>query len=445
MGVYTVQRQTGTQVYISYTPRGEARVRQAVEFVENAPAFSKRLAEAKRKAAAKLIQRKADIIGGHHKRPQRRRRLVFREYVREIYVPVLRRSAMKERSRENEVHRVAPTGTVGSFFGGYRLDEVTRSVIETFIDKRLSEGTGAAGVNRDLSRLRHLLNDAADRPEDLRLDLPRIPWRRLTMKEEPKSFRPMRDNEEPRLLAGLADPIVRAHVEFLLHTGIRPQAALQLRWEHVDLERMVITVPREINKTAEYRVYLNSRVQELLRALYASRPHTRRQPWVQVFVHRNGKPRRSIRTAWEGACKAAGIEGLHIRGLRATAATRIQERGANEFDVKLHLGHSVRSMGVTGRYIDPHEEHRRRVAELTIRHRPHNVVELYPRPAVDPSGPVGHPVEPRGAPTGEFLSPVLSPGGATHRGQRSKSLIPRRAGVAELVYARDSKSRALRA
>ncbi len=35
-------------------------------------------------------------------------------------------------------------------------------------------------------------------------------------------------------------------------------------------------------------------------------------------------------------------------------------------------------MGVTGRYVDPHEEHRRRTAELTIRHRPSNVVELHP-------------------------------------------------------------------
>ncbi len=42
-------------------------------------------------------------------------------------------------------------------------------------------------------------------------------------------------------------------------------------------------------------------------------------------------------------------EGLHVRGLRATAATRIQESDANEFDVKLHLGHSVKSMGITAR------------------------------------------------------------------------------------------------
>lgn len=186
----------------------------------------------------------------------------------------------------------------------------------------------------------------------------------------------------------LADPIVRAYVEFLLHTGIRPQAGLLLRWEHVDLNEMIVTVPREINKTHEYRVYPNSRVQEVLRGLYAMRPETLRQPGVTVFCHRNGKPRRSIRTAWSGACTAAAIEGLYVRGLRSTAATRLQERGANEFDVKLHLGHSAKSMDVTGRYIDPHEDHRRRIAELTIRHRPTNVVDLRPR-----EGRVGSTIE----------------------------------------------------
>jgi len=36
----------------------------------------------------------------------------------------------------------------------------------------------------------------------------------------------------------------------------------------------------------------------------------------------------------------------------------------------MHLGHSAGALGVTGRYLDPHEEHRRRIAEMTIRRRP---------------------------------------------------------------------------
>ena len=55
--------------------------------------------------------------------------------------------------------------------------------------------------------------------------------------------------------------------------------------------------------------------------------------------------------------------------LRAAAATRIQVGGGSIVDAALHLGHSTSSMGrfaITGRYTDPNESHRRRVAELTL-------------------------------------------------------------------------------
>ena len=150
-----------------------------------------------------------------------------------------------------------------------------------------------------------------------------------------------------------------------------------VQWQHIDTKGWVITVPEEINKTHEYSVYANSRVEVVLKALFASRPERLRQPGSLVFAFRNGKPRKSIRTVWEAACREAEVEGLHVRGLRATAATRIQEGGGNELDVKMHLGHAAGSMGVTGRYLAPHEEHRRRIAELTIREWPSNVIEQW--------------------------------------------------------------------
>ena len=127
---------------------------------------------------------------------------------------------------------------------------------------------------------------------------------------------------------------------------------------------MVVEIPHDLDKVSTgYLAYLNGRVQEVLRALYASRPEEHRQPDSYVFCYGNGKQRRSIRERWRSACERAGVEGLHIRGLRATAATRLQERGATELDIKLHLGHTTKSMGVTSRYVDPHEEHRRRIAD----------------------------------------------------------------------------------
>lgn len=158
---------------------------------------------------------------------------------------------------------------------------------------------------------------------------------------------------------------------------------LLLCWKHIDLAQRVVPIVAEINKTAEYVVYANSRVMEVLRALYGLRPEPLRQPDALVFAHRNGKERRAIRRAWAKACAAAGIEGLHVRGLRATAATRLQEGGATYLDIAAHLGHARASLGITARYVDPEEEHRRRGAELTIRQRASNVVKLRPRALED--------------------------------------------------------------
>ena len=364
----------------------EANLSLREEAKNAASRIAARLDKAQRLAAKELMSRRAAILEGRYARRQRVKAPTFAEYVSQTYTPLLRRSSMKEGPREREIHRVTE-GALGRFFGSYRLPKITRSEVERFIDQKVAGAAGPAGVNRDLARLRHLLNDAADRPE-LGIDLHRIPWRRLTMREEPESYRPMRDDEEPRLLGNLSDRIVRDLVEFLIHTGVRPDAAFGLQWQHVSLEQMVIEINRDLDKVGRgYRVYANSRVQEILRGLYAWRPVALRQPESFVFGHRNGGRRRSIRTAWKRVCRAASIEGLHVRGLRATASTRLQERGANEFDVKLHLAHAVSSMGVTGRYIDPHEDHRRRVAELTIRHSPSNVVELHPRRHPRPSTP----------------------------------------------------------
>ena len=178
-GVYAVKRSTGTQIYISYTPKDEPRVRELFAFVDDGPEFSKRLAYAEREAAKEFVCRRAAVIEERHE--ERGQKQVEKplpmlaEYVRDTYAAVLRRSDMKPEPREREIERVT-RGTVGRYLGKFRLNEITRTKVEWFIDQRLGSGAGAAGINRDLARLRHLLNDAVDR-EELEGRLPRIAWR----------------------------------------------------------------------------------------------------------------------------------------------------------------------------------------------------------------------------------------------------------------------------
>ena len=290
---------------------------------------------------------------------------------------------MKERSLLREIHRCTD-GTL-RWFNECRLDGINRDLIEQFIVARGEEGAGAAGTNRDLGRLRNLLNDAADRDSFSHVAFPRIPWRKLTRTEKPTSYRAMRDQEEPLLLAAIEDRIVRAVIETLLHTGIRPEACLRLRLgDHVDLEEGKVWVDEELDKNGHgYCTYLNSHLLGVLRGLVAGRPGRLRHPGAELFCYRNGRSRRSVRESWKRACERAGIEwsgpndkGLKLRGLRPTFKTRIVMAGGAEIDAERLLGHSTRS--IANRYYDPDQEHLRSVVELTIRHRPSNVVELRP-------------------------------------------------------------------
>jgi integrase len=388
-GVYTIERRGGTAVYLTYTPTGEARVRELYRFVPDGEKFTKRLAAAQSDAAKEVISRKAAVYERRHDLVRQRkahRVPSFAEYARDYYVPAMKsgtnsaRERMKEASLEVEIHRCGE-GTLGRYFAEIPLDAITRSEIEKFIAHRQGEGAGSAGINRDLARLRNLLNDAADR-EELHLELPRISWSKVRQGEDPTSYRAMRDDEEPLILQHLPDRIECAYVETLLHTGIRPEAALRLRiGDHVDLEGGRIWVDRDLDKVSRgYVVYINSRLLPVLRALVAWRPERLQRQGSEMFCHRNGKPRKTVREAWRVACEAAGVEwqgpkGLKLRSLRPTFKTRILMAGGAEVDAERLLGHSVRA--VKDRYYDPDEAHLRKVAELTIRDRS-GVTELRP-------------------------------------------------------------------
>jgi integrase len=376
-GVYTAERKGGATVYLTYTPKGRPRVREAYRFVPEGLGYGKRLAAAEREAGAELISRRAAVNERRHHLVERRkanRVPTFAQYVERCYEPAMRAGTNsargKMKSLATEVHRCSPAGTLGRYLGDSPLDQINRSAIEAYIARREAEGAHGAGINRDLARLRNLLNDAADR-EELALDLPRISWAKLRQAEHPTSYRAMLDDEEPRILAQLTDRIERAYVETLLHTGIRPEAALRLRLvDHVDLERGQILVDRDIDKLGRgYTVYLNSHLWAVLRGLVAWRPERFRQPGVELFCHRNGKRRKTVREAWRVACDAAGVDwrgarGLKLRSLRPTFKTRIVRAGGAEIDAERLLGHSVRA--VNERYYDPDEGHLRQVVELTI-------------------------------------------------------------------------------
>ncbi len=164
------------------------------------------------------------------------------------HAPTLKDYISKYLESRTDLHPNTRTRYRGSrrflehFFAATRLPDITRCPNRGVQDGQDSEeGQDPAGVNRDLSLLRHVLKQArreryiAQNPLDNRDHF-------LNERKERLQAKPFTIEEEQRLLA-VAKGYLRPLLVLLLDTGLRPNAeALPLKWRDVDFERGMITV-----------------------------------------------------------------------------------------------------------------------------------------------------------------------------------------------------------
>ncbi len=124
--------------------------------------------------------------------------------------------------------------------------------------------------------------------------------------------------EEARLLPEL-EPGLRRLVEVALHTGILRAPLFGLCWQDLNWQLAQIAVPDTLSKSrASYVVPMNRRVAEVIREIRNREAFT--GPDDLVFCKPDGTRRKSISSAWAGACERAGIQGLRFHDMRHTAA-----------------------------------------------------------------------------------------------------------------------------
>jgi len=225
------------------------------------------------------------------------------------------------------------------FFGEMELSEITPLHVRQFIVKRQKDGVRNSTINRELTVLKKMLSLAME----WGYNLTKNPVTKGDFFSE-EEFR--RDNvlsyeEETRLFHEVA-PHLRPIVTCALFTGMRVSEILGLKWEDIDLKKRQIVVKAESSKSRKQRVIpiSDTLLFELrkLRRLNAGSSHF-------VFLYedqKTGKPRavKTIRRAFENACRRAGIKDLHFHDLKHTAGTRLIENGADPISVKDILGHA---------------------------------------------------------------------------------------------------------
>lgn len=242
--------------------------------------------------------------------------------------------------------------------GAERTDRVIRQLAKTpvaeirsyqmqaLVDAMQCDEYGAATIGLQRALLRRLFNYS------------RKIWQWVAPANNPASdlVMPKIDNARSRVLtnaewARLSPELAKSGnkyaapaIALLLETAMRiSEPILHAKWDAVDWNSSLIHL--EDSKSGPRSVPLSVAATEILRALHALRDDQGCDPRILPVTYE------SLKAAWNRACEAAGIEGVHIHDLRHTAATRFTlQLNGNLPVLKVITGHKTYSQ--LNRYIN---------------------------------------------------------------------------------------------
>lgn len=263
------------------------------------------------------------------------------------------RASQKLRSFESVQYRVR---RLLQSFAGTAMHELKALDVRQYIRERENDGVSNSTINRELAALSAAINHC-NREWEWQLPNP-VAGRML--KENDARDRYLTHGEVGRLVSAAQKQRNRGlTADFILlavNTGCRREEMLGLEWSRVDLsgDEPVIRLEGRHTKSGKRRtIPLNG---DALAALKRRRAfvaeHCPDSPWV--FARRSGERAVSIRSAFEKACREAGIKNVRIHDLRHTAASWMITEGASLEVVKELLGHSSITMTERYAHLAPH-------------------------------------------------------------------------------------------
>lgn len=248
-------------------------------------------------------------------------------------------------------------------FRGKTLSEISPLLIEKLkrdrrksITKRKAERSPAT-VNRELELLSKIFSLAVKYRE-----IDSNPCREVDhFREDNEQYRYLTWEEEPKLMAQLAGrrAEMKPKVIVAVGTGMRLTEQLSMRVKQVDFARNLVTAIH--TKTGRNRqIPMNPDVRAVLLELCRGK-----RPDDFVFYNpQTGDRVKEIKTAFNSACRDAGIEGMQWKFLRATFATRLGEAGYTAFEIAELLGHS--DIRTTRKYVRVTEGKKREAVKAAM-------------------------------------------------------------------------------
>lgn len=157
-------------------------------------------------------------------------------------------------------------------------------------------------------------------------------------------------------IQALPNPIRRDFYLFVLFTGLRRKSAEEIRWEHLDLDKGTLLIPKPKGGTKRaFTLPLSDLLIEMLRRRRVENEKlTPDSPWV--FPSDKSKAGHIAEPKLTPAQKANVVVPFSVHGLRHTWITAANAAGLSSYDIKMLTNHMLPKGDVTAGYIGLHME-----------------------------------------------------------------------------------------
>ena len=240
--------------------------------------------------------------------------------------------------------RMQATAACSAAFGGYRLSDISREAIQTFLNKKLESGLSWKTVYHLRGAVRRVLSSAVswdyltDNPAR-KTKLPRRPRGKEQTVLAPADFQ--------KLFLKLPEP-TRTIVLVLVVTGLRIGELLALRWRSVNLDARELDVRETFYKGRfdEPKTKRSARkipIGEYTATILAQLRPANVNPGALVFANKKGGPlnrRNLLRRHLQATCKTLGLPRITWHTLRHSNASLLDAAGASLGTVQSLLGHA---------------------------------------------------------------------------------------------------------
>ena len=255
--------------------------------------------------------------------------LLLDAFVSNIYLPYAKQyKASWDVDERNFRLHISPV------LGEIRLDDITQRDVEIWFRGLSEKGLAPATCNRILAVLKSVCALALEyklfpsgqspcaRISPLKIQ--GVRERYLTDEQARQVMNELDHSEQPQ--AKIA--------KLLILTGARKSEIRKARWEHINLEQRILTVP--VSKSGKARhIPLSDEAVEVFRSI----PQVPGCPWV-FPGHAPGKPLSDIYLFWNKLRRKLGLQGIRVHDLRHTFASLLVNAGHSLYEVQKLLGHS---------------------------------------------------------------------------------------------------------